>query len=99
MNALTPKKMEQGSMVLPLLVSFLSALTMAFLLCLLTGKLGIHSLSAAWKLGSLVWFGFNFLPGLTQSLFNKRPLALLLIDSGHQMANIMIITWILMLWR
>ena len=96
-NGLNPKKMKAP--VMAFLSTFLTSLVMAALIALLINMLKITALPQAWKLGTLLWFGFNFMPGLTQSLFSKRPIELLLIDSGHQAANVIVMTWVLVSWK
>ncbi len=97
MNAISTKKMKDGPGVMPFFFTLLTSLVLASLMSLLIGFLNIATLTDAWKIGTMLWFGFDFLPSLTRSLFSKRPLALVLIDSGHQAANILLIAWILML--
>ncbi len=94
-HAINTRK-KKGSMVIPLLSTFLTSLVMAFLLSVVIELAQITTLSNAWKLGTLLWFGFDFMPNLTRSLFSKKPLELVLIDSGHQAANVLLVSWILM---
>ncbi|NOS66998.1 MAG: DUF1761 domain-containing protein [Candidatus Peribacteraceae bacterium] len=99
LNKIHHTQMKKGPGVFPLLVSLFSGIVIAFLISVLMNIAGIHTLGRAWKLGLLLWFGFDFLPGFMRYLFDKRPLELLLINSGHAAANIIVICWVLMLMR
>ncbi len=83
-------------MLVPFLSTFFTSLVIAFLLAVVIKLADIKTLSNAWKLGTLLWFGFDFMPNVTRSLFSKKPLELVLIESGHQAANVLLVSWILM---
>ena len=91
--------MQKGPGMFPFLVSFFSGVVTAFLISMLVGLIGIQTLSGALKLGLLLWFGFDFVPGWMRQLFDKRPFELLLINSGHAAANVLVICWVLMMMR
>lgn len=48
--------------------------------------------------GSVLWLIFVFLPQLVQHLFDRRPYTLLLINTGYQLANILVICLIIGYW-
>lgn len=97
LNAISAKKMKNGPGVMPFLFTLLTSLVLACLMGLLIKYLNIRTVSDAWRIGTLLWFGFDFMPSVTRALFSKKPLALVLIDTGHQAANILLVCWILML--
>lgn len=99
MHELNKRKKMTGPTWLPFAATILTSFVLAFMLALLFLLGRITTLQGALKLGLLVWFAFDFLPQLTRHLFSRRPLGLVLIDSGHQAANVMLISWILMSWR
>lgn len=99
LNKIHHMQVRKGPGVLPLLTSLFSGIVLAFLLSVLIDSIGIHTLPRAWKLGLLLWFGFDFLPGFMRHLFDKRPFELLLINSGHVAANVIVICWVLLLMR
>ncbi len=99
LNKIHHMQMKKGPGIFPLLVSFFSGIVLAFLISMLIRSLGIQTLSDAWKISLLLWFGFDFVPGWVRQLFDKRPLELLLINSGHSAANVMVVCWVLMLMR
>ena len=94
LNGLHNKKMKMT--VTPFLATFLTSVVLAVLLRALIIAFKVTVLSNAWKVGLLLWFGFDFMPSLTRSLFSRKSLELVLIDSGHQAANILVMSWILM---
>ena len=83
----------------PFLATFFTSLVMAIILQALIIALGITVLSNVWKIGLILWFGYDFMPALTRSLFARKPLELVLIDTGHQAANILLMSWILMAYE
>ena len=95
LHGINPRK-KKGSMLVPFLSTFFTSLVIAFLLAVVIKLADIKTLSNAWKLGTLLWFGFDFMPNVTRSLFSKKPLELVLIESGHQAANVLLVSWILM---
>ena len=99
MSKIHPQHVKNGPGAFPFVVSLFSGVVMAFMLSLLITMMKIPTLQGAWKLGLLLWFAFDFVPGWMQHLFDRRPLGLLLINSGHTAANILLIGWILMLWK
>ena len=98
-NKIHHMQVKKGPGIFPLLVSFFSGVLMAFLISVLVHSLNIQTLSDSWKLGLLLWFGFDFVPGWTRHLFEKRPMELLLINSGHTAANVLVICLVLFLMR
>ena len=89
-------QMKKGPGVFPFIVALFSSFVVAAMMSVLIHVLIIGTLQGAWKLGLLLWFTFDFLPSWMRHLFDKRPAELILINSGHMAANILVIAWVLM---
>jgi hypothetical protein len=94
LNGLQNKKTKMT--VTPFLATILTSIVLAILLNALIIAFDVTTLQNAWKVGLLLWFGFDFMPSVTRTLFSKKRLELVLIDTGHQAANILLMSWILM---
>lgn len=77
---------------------FVSSLVMAYVIALLMGILGTWMLSSAWALIVLLWVAFDFLPGMAQTLFARKPLMLQMINSGYTLVSALIIVTVLVRW-
>lgn len=93
LNGLQNKKMKMT--VTPFLATILTSIVLATLLRALIIAFDVTTLQNAWKAGLLLWFGFDFMPALTRALFAKKRVELVLIDCGHQAANVLLMSWIL----
>ncbi len=80
-------------------VSLVCYLVMAVALSLLIARLGLGSVESAVKLGLLVGLGFFATVGLTAHMFSERRFSLYLIDTGYQVIYVLVMTFILTLWR
>ena len=99
MNKLSEQQMKKDGMSpAPFIVSILSGLLMAFTLWVLIGVMQL-STGPAISLGFLLWLGFDFFPGFTHHMFAKRPVALLLINSGYELTNTILMAWLLSNWN
>ena len=94
LNGLQNKKTKMT--VTPFLATILTSIVLATLLRALIIAFDITTLQNAWKAGLLLWFGFDFMPTLTRALFAKKRVELVLIDCGHQAANVLLMMWVLM---
>ncbi|MSR86917.1 DUF1761 domain-containing protein [Candidatus Peribacteria bacterium] len=99
LNGINPKKKAKCGYFLPFAATFGTSIVLAFLLSLLFALLKITVLVDAWKISTLLWFGLDFMPNLTRALFAKKPVELVLIDSGHSATNIIVATGVLMMWK
>src|SRR2546428_9373924 len=50
-------------------------------------------------LGFMVWLGFAATLGLTGNMFSDKPIAVWVIDAGYQLAQLLIMSLALTLWR
>ncbi len=96
LNGLQNKKTKMTAT--PFLATILSSIVLAILLNALIIAFDVTTLQNAWKVGLLLWFGFDFMPTLTRALFAKKRVELVLIDCGHHAANILLMSWILMMY-
>ena len=83
---------------MPFVVSFLMSMMIATTLAILLRSLRIQDMASAMILGVLVWAAFDFLPSLTHALFEKRPMQLVLINSGYELLNTVVAILLLSVW-
>ena len=67
----------------PMVLSFVAALVMAFMLSGLMGHVGPISVRSGIVSGALVWLGFVITTTAVNNAFQKRKPMLTVIDSGH----------------
>jgi Protein of unknown function (DUF1761) len=67
----------------PMILSFIAALVMAFMLSGLMGHVGPISVRSGIISGALVWLGFAITTMAVNNAFQKRKTALTVIDGGH----------------
>ena len=99
MNKMSPDVMKKGPGMNAYAVSFLSALVMSFTIWLLTGVMGLNTLPTAWSITIVLWLSFTFFPSFTRTLFARKPIALLMINTGYQLTNALLMATILTYWR
>ena len=97
----TPEKLQamRSSMGRAYAVSFLCYLVMAAAMSVLIGRIGIPYPIGGVKLGLVIGLGFAATIGLTSNMFSEKPLATWLIDAGYQVVYLMVMGWILVVWR
>jgi hypothetical protein len=97
----TPEKMaamRQG-MAKTYAVSFLCFLVTAWVMAVLTDRLGVGTPLGGVKLGGLVWLGFAATIGLMANLYSDKPRAAYFIDAGYQLVYLVVTGVILAVWR
>ncbi len=97
LNNLSKDKMKPSPM--PFVVALLCQVVAAFVLWLLIEMFGITDIMNAWIVAAVLWFTFHFLPSLTHHMFDQRPMGLLFINTGHDLANLLVMSLLLTLWR
>src|SRR2546428_3830951 len=80
-------------------VSFLCYLVMAYVLGLLVSYTTATGVVQGIWLGFMVWLGFAATLGLTGNMFSDKPIAVWVIDAGYQLAQLLIMSLVLTLWR
>ena len=99
MNKMSPDAMKKGAGANAYAVSLLSALVMSFTIWVLTGVMGLNTLPTAWSITILLWMSFTFFPSFTRTLFARKPIALMMINTGYQLANALLMATILTYWK
>jgi hypothetical protein len=81
----TPEAMKANQSPVPYLLAFVANLLMAWMLAGIIGHLGIDAVTFRNGVisAAAVWLGFVATTQTVNYSFGKRPLKLLLIDSGH----------------
>jgi hypothetical protein len=81
----TPESMKANQSPVPYLLAFVANLVMAWMLAGVIGHLGLDAVTIRSGVISAVavWLGFVATTQTVNYCFGKRPLKLLLIDSGH----------------
>lgn len=81
----TPESMKANQSPVPYLLAFVANLLMAWMLAGVIGHLGIDAVTFRNGVisAAAVWLGFVATTQTVNYSFSKRPLKLLLIDSGH----------------
>jgi len=81
----TPESMKANQSPVPYLLAFAANLVMAWMLAGVVGHLGTGAVTIRSGVisAAAVWLGFVVTTQTVNYSFGKRPLKLLLIDSGH----------------
>lgn len=79
-------------------ISFIATIVTAYVIALLLNATLVIGISEGMMLGAVVWLGFVATTILTSVLFAKMPWGLFLINSGHQLASILVMSAILTAW-
>lgn len=79
--------------------TFLLHLVVAFVLALIIEKTGITNIGDGLFIGLIVWIGFTAAPMVINSMFAKKSTNLVVIDSGHHLAQVLVFAVILTLWQ
>src|SRR2546422_1729610 len=72
---------------------------MAYVLGLLVSYTTATGVVQGIWLGFMVWLGFAATLGLTGNMFSDKPIAVWVIDAGYQLAQLLIMSLVLTLWR
>ncbi len=79
-------------------ISFIATLIMAYALALCINAVLVTTIGEGLLLGSVLWLGFVATTMVTGVLFQDVPWKLFLINSGYQLASILVMSIILSLW-
>jgi hypothetical protein len=87
-----PESMKADQSRVPYLVAFVANVVMAVMLAGLMGHLGIGGVTIRTGIisAAAIWLGFVATTQTVNYSFGKRPLKLLLIDSGHWLAVLLL---------
>ena len=98
----TPEKVEEmkkRGVVRAYAISFLCYLVMAYVVGLLVSYTQATGVVQGVWLGFLAWLGFAATLGLTGNMFSDKPIAVWVIDAGYQLAQLLVMSILLTLWR
>lgn len=97
----TEKQMKEnqksGQMAKTYGISTLTSLVMAYVLNMLMNRSGINSIYPALMTAFWVWLGFVATTSITEVLYMKRSWTLYLINTGYQLATLLVMAVILVL--
>jgi hypothetical protein len=98
----TPEKLEEmkkRGTTRAYAASVLCYLVTAYVFALLASYTQATSLAQGLWLGFLAWLGFAATIGLTANMFSEKPIAVWVIDTGYQLAYLLLMGIILAVWR
>jgi hypothetical protein len=96
-NAMQAKGM--GPMVPNMIASLVQQFVVAFVLSYLANALSIVGVVPAVLLAALLWLGFIATTLLNGPLWEKKSISLYLFNIAYQLANLVVIGLIVVLWR
>lgn len=79
-------------------ISFVATLVTGYVLAIFVNTIQALTFSEAISLGGLVWLGFVAPVQLTDVLFGGRPWKLFAINTGYQLASLLVMSLILVFW-
>ncbi|MBI5019257.1 DUF1761 domain-containing protein [Candidatus Gottesmanbacteria bacterium] len=88
-------KESQKKMGKTYVMSFITTVVTAFILALLLNASLVITMTEGLMLGGVVWLGFVATTMFTGVLFSEMPMGLFLINSGYQLASILVMSAIL----
>src|SRR2546422_11392418 len=91
--------MKKRGVVRAYAISFLCYLVMAYVVGLLVSYTQATGVVQGVWLGFLAWLGFAATLGLTGNMFSDKPIAVWVIDAGYQLAQLLVMSIVLTLWR
>jgi len=99
-NGYTPEKLEamKQGMVKTYTMSFVCFLVMAWVMAVLSYRIGVGSAMGGVRLGALTWLGFAATIGLTANLYSDKPLLAWVIDAAYQLVYMIAMGVILAVW-
>ncbi len=100
LSKVTPQMMKRGPGASAYASSLLSAFVMAYTLSTLMRIMQMQTVAEGCALAGLLWLAFVLLPSITSALFSKKPMALVLINSGYELTKaLMMATVLTIYWK
>lgn len=96
---INPGNIDKTGMAKIMSLTFLSNYFILFCVAVLIHLTGISGAAGGFKLGLLCGVGFVFATQYINSLYEKRPMKLLLINSGYAVVGIITGAIILAIWK
>ncbi len=96
----TKKSMEKakGKMGPMYAIAFVGTLVMGYVLAVLVNTMQVLTLAEGLQLGGLLWLGFVATVQMTEVIFGGKKWMLFVINTGYQLATILAMSTILVLW-
>lgn len=96
LNKITKKDIENADMRQAFGLGFIATLLMCYVIAILLAVVQPASVQHAMNFGFLLWLGLNLPPELHGMAWERRPMKLLLINSGNALVTILMTVVILM---
>jgi len=94
----TPGQRPKGA-ITSMIVSFIGGLLLTFILAHVVHWANAVTLHRGLFIGFICWLGFVAAPLLSETMYEKRPGKLFLINSGYWLLSMLISGALLALWR
>lgn len=94
-TGVNPEKTDKEKMNLIYGISALAALITASVLDYLQLQFDVQSISQAFFLGFVLWFGFTFTSTMVNNMYQGKQKALTIIDAGYQLTTVLVMSIIL----
>jgi len=92
------EEMKKEGMTKAYVLSFISALVMAYALALFVGFVDAVTIWDGVKVGLYAWLGFIATTSLATVLFEQRPFGLYFINNGFNLVALLVMGTILVMW-
>lgn len=93
------ERMKHAPMTVPIVGMFVGSLVMAYILAHFVVYLNVRSLADAFQLAFWIWLGFIVPVGISAVFFERRSKKVFFINIAFQLANLIVASSILGLWR
>ncbi len=80
-------------------IQFVASLVMIYVLAHFIIYFNITDFSGAWTLGFWIWLGFMVAGGAGMYIFPPKRWELFVFDSAYKLVSIVLIGWVLAVWR
>ncbi len=99
LNGLTEADMTKEGVGMLYLWQFIAALVMSYVLAHFVSFFKVTDFAGAWTLGFWIWLGFLVAGGAGVYIFPPKRWGLFLFDNAYKLINIVLIAWVLAIWR
>jgi multisubunit Na+/H+ antiporter MnhB subunit len=96
---INPDNIDKSGMARIMIMSFILTFIIMFSIAVLIALIGITGAGGGFKLGLLCGVGFIFTTQYINSLYEKRTMKLVLINSGYPTVGMIIGAIILAIWQ
>ena len=99
LSGVSPKDAERSDMKKTYGLMFVSTVVAAYVLAYFVKFLNVDSVIAGFVLGFWIWLGFVATTMLPSVLFENKPWKLYLINTGYQLAVLVVMGAVLAVWQ